>query len=163
MSTADGEASSSVTLPSIREVFPDLFPEEPSSLLVDTAESTEVDNEIMIPEADDEAEGDDDGRPHVCSMCGKRFRRRSTLATHFRSHTGEKPYLCSEPGCGKRFSIRSNMLRHTRTHSRATSSTSTSNQGVSTQNLPASDPPLATSATTALPAADLHAGGSEAH
>lgn len=33
------------------------------------------------------------------------------------THSGEKPYKCSQPGCEKRFADRSNMILHNRLHS----------------------------------------------
>ncbi|KAK8725924.1 hypothetical protein OTU49_010556 [Cherax quadricarinatus] len=49
-----------------------------------------------------------------CSHCPKVFRFQSTLNTHERSHTGEKPFGCSV--CEKSFSKKSNMIIHMRVH-----------------------------------------------
>lgn len=53
---------------------------------------------------------------YQCSHCGKRWISPSQLATHERTHTGEKPYECGS--CGKKFSNRSNLVKHERTHTK---------------------------------------------
>ncbi|KAJ1851083.1 hypothetical protein GGH12_006114 [Coemansia sp. RSA 1822] len=53
---------------------------------------------------------------NMCGVCSKEFSRLSSLNTHMRSHTGEKPYMCNFPGCFQRFSVRSNLRRHSRLH-----------------------------------------------
>ncbi|KAI7905975.1 uncharacterized protein BX663DRAFT_498330 [Cokeromyces recurvatus] len=53
---------------------------------------------------------------YICPYCQKRFSRPSSLRIHTYSHTGEKPFVCTEPGCGRHFSVQSNMRRHLRVH-----------------------------------------------
>ncbi|KAJ2543540.1 hypothetical protein IWW35_005491 [Coemansia sp. RSA 1878] len=53
---------------------------------------------------------------NVCDVCSRDFTRPSSLQTHMRSHTGEKPYPCNYPGCFKRFSVLSNQRRHSKIH-----------------------------------------------
>ncbi|KAH8550855.1 hypothetical protein BGW37DRAFT_467965 [Umbelopsis sp. PMI_123] len=53
---------------------------------------------------------------YICPYCSKGFSRPSSLRIHTYSHTGEKPFVCSEEGCGRRFSVQSNMRRHLRVH-----------------------------------------------
>lgn len=60
--------------------------------------------------------GTSGGNRYQCPYCSKRFSRPSSLRIHIYSHTGEKPFVCTEPGCGRKFSVQSNMRRHLRVH-----------------------------------------------
>ncbi|GBN83833.1 Zinc finger protein 436 [Araneus ventricosus] len=55
----------------------------------------------------------DDGR-FVCQICGKGFGRKNHLVSHYRTHTGEKPFDCDK--CGKRFGRSSDLARHRLIH-----------------------------------------------
>ncbi|CDU23873.1 related to ZAP1-metalloregulatory protein involved in zinc-responsive transcriptional regulation [Sporisorium scitamineum] len=55
-------------------------------------------------------------RPFKCTECGKRFSEQNTLAQHMRTHTLERPYVCDYPGCGKAFSVAGSLTIHKRTH-----------------------------------------------
>ena len=57
----------------------------------------------------------DNIKPFSCPTCRKNFLRRSDLKKHVLMHTGQKPHQCSK--CGKVFSQSSNMLTHLRRHS----------------------------------------------
>ncbi|NXF13265.1 ZG52 protein, partial [Smithornis capensis] len=53
-------------------------------------------------------------RPFFCSDCRKRFNHSSTLLTHQCIHTGERSYKCGE--CGKIFIQSSTLICHQRIH-----------------------------------------------
>ncbi|CAO3613379.1 unnamed protein product [Mucor hiemalis] len=57
-------------------------------------------------------------RPFQCTepYCGKRFIQRSALTVHFRTHSGERPHVCEVESCCKRFSDSSSLARHRRIH-----------------------------------------------
>lgn len=56
-------------------------------------------------------------KPHVCTVCAKRFSEPGTLAQHMRTHTNERPFKCDFPGCNKSFSVMGSLTIHKRIHS----------------------------------------------
>ena len=52
------------------------------------------------------------GRAYDCKICGKVFPYPSAVEIHMRTHTGEKPFLCTT--CPAAFTTKSNLGRHTK-------------------------------------------------
>lgn len=52
-----------------------------------------------------------------CKYCKKNLSSRQNLREHMYVHTGEKPYICTEPGCGKSFRQGSLLSIHKKIHS----------------------------------------------
>lgn len=53
-------------------------------------------------------------RLNQCRICGRHYARPSTLKTHLRTHTNERPYKCAV--CFKTFSQAANLTAHQRVH-----------------------------------------------
>lgn len=54
------------------------------------------------------------GSKFTCNICGKILSTKNSLASHYRLHTGEKPFMCAQ--CGKRFAKKYNLDIHYNIH-----------------------------------------------
>lgn len=57
-----------------------------------------------------------DGGNFACYFCKKRFMQRTALGVHIRSHTQEKPFICSVGSCQFSCSSSSNLIAHRKRH-----------------------------------------------
>jgi uncharacterized Zn-finger protein len=49
-------------------------------------------------------------------MCNKGFNEKGNLVTHYRIHSGEKPFVCNFKNCEKSFKARSHLKDHIKIH-----------------------------------------------
>lgn len=89
----------------------------PNSLIKDVNEGGLIDNGGfplgLMADTPQACEKTD--RPYSCNICNKKFKVRSVLTRHMKTHTGEKPYRCNV--CGKSFIQRSYLHTHMNSHS----------------------------------------------
>ncbi|GJQ80999.1 hypothetical protein Trydic_g23428 [Trypoxylus dichotomus] len=57
-----------------------------------------------------------DQKPHICTVCNKAFKWRTTYNKHCLTHTDavKKSYICEQ--CGKSYSENSSLIKHRKTH-----------------------------------------------
>ena len=58
---------------------------------------------------------DDKSRPYLCTVCDKRFTRKTDLKRHKQTHAGDKLYSCTQ--CEKRFTTHQSFKKHMNVHS----------------------------------------------
>lgn len=51
---------------------------------------------------------------YSCNYCGKIFYHKGSFRAHLRTHTGEKPFVCSI--CNRSFTQKVHLVRHIATH-----------------------------------------------
>ena len=55
-------------------------------------------------------------KPYSCPVCSKSFNEKGNFITHYRIHSGEKPYVCSYENCRRSFKAKSHLKDHEKTH-----------------------------------------------
>lgn len=83
------------------------------------AKNSECNNVVWIKselnQHDDDTEKPfPDNSSKECEICKKSFKSRASLKIHFRTHTGEKPYICHF--CGSSFTQGNNLKKHMLKH-----------------------------------------------
>ncbi|ORE20821.1 hypothetical protein BCV71DRAFT_175029 [Rhizopus microsporus] len=61
-------------------------------------------------------------RPFVCPEpgCKKQFTRPDSLSTHIKTHSKVRPFICKREGCGKAYYHARSLKKHERTHMQST-------------------------------------------
>lgn len=81
-------------------------------------------------------------RPFICSKsgCGKRFSRPDSLTTHIKTHSNVRPFICIAKGCGKAYYHSRSLKKHEKTHEVSTPILSTPNSVIQYSNTATSAP-----------------------
>ncbi|KAI8087642.1 uncharacterized protein B0P05DRAFT_531738 [Gilbertella persicaria] len=77
-------------------------------------------------------------RPFVCTMldCNKTFSRPDSLSTHIKTHSDIRPYLCSMPGCEKAYFHSRSLRKHIKSTHMKKPNTAPSRRWQSTRSVP---------------------------
>lgn len=94
------------------------MPITPTTTDHDSSQDGDSDKEQDDADYNSSRNNDRTGNRFKCTFCQKAFSRPSSLRIHIYSHTGERPFVCSEPTCGRKFSVQSNLRRHLKIHSK---------------------------------------------
>ncbi|XP_013067248.2 Krueppel-like factor 10 isoform X1 [Biomphalaria glabrata] len=106
LNTVNQNINASVTVPKPGDNFQPIAPAPPSQV------------HVYSNSDDSNLEDVRRKRTHRCIIpdCGKTYFKSSHLKAHIRTHTGEKPFVCSWEGCKRSFARSDERSRHLRTH-----------------------------------------------